>query len=266
MVERLFKFWHHWGRSWQVIRRRMLPVWLHFDLRRNNQRSRASTQTTADTYSAIFYTRELSLSWFGFSECLNQRKSFFLPVPHPHYFSVCLLKLAQSAQPASANAVLIFFSFNGPCKSLFLKLPCAKNGKVEAWNRRAVVRCVGEGTAGLKVSIQAVTRTSEQTLRLLFFLLQMWIVWMRANVFTTSSFPVSVREAFPIHRLPVTQQAFNVWLVRLIEVWDPPSCVPVCTAIEKQCFALNQRLSRSANPSLHRWVTARWSSLSLCCI
>lgn len=168
MVERLLKFWHHWGRSWQVMWLRMLPVWLLFNLIQNNQRSRASTQAPADTYSAIFYARELSLSRFGFSECLNQRKSFFLPVPHALYFSVCLLKWAQSAQPASANAVLIFISCNGPCKSCFLKLPCAENGKVEAWNRWAVVRCAGEGSAGLKVSIQALTRASEQTLRLLF--------------------------------------------------------------------------------------------------
>lgn len=45
---------------------------------------------------------------------------------------------------------------------------------------------------------------------------------MQANVFATSSFPVWVREAFPFRRLPITQQAFNAWLVRLIEVRDPP--------------------------------------------
>lgn len=127
------KFWHHWGRSWQVIRRRMLPVWLPFNLRRNNQRSCASTQTLIQPHS----THESSL----FPGLVSQGawttgKVFPLPSPAPFYFSVCLLKWAQSAQPASANAVLIFISFNGPCKSYFLKLPYTETGGVKQMGGR----------------------------------------------------------------------------------------------------------------------------------
>lgn len=73
-------------------------------------------------------------------------------------------------------------------------------------------------------------RTDPQATYLGFLSLLFKVLELRVNI---SSFPVPEHDACLFHRLAVAQTALNAWLLRLIEVRDLSSFVPVCPAIEK---------------------------------
>lgn len=81
--------------------------------------------------------------------------------------------------------------------------------------------------SGSKRSIQ----TDPQATYLAFLSPLFDVLELRVNISSVSSFPE--HDAYLFHRLAVAQTALNAWLLRLIEVRDLSSFVPVCPAVEK---------------------------------
>lgn len=124
--------------------------------------------------------------------------------------------------------------------------------------------------AGWKVLIQAAREASEQTLRLLI-----WLFFRRFSMFCNCERTFPPCLLFQSRNTTRIYSTGSLSLKRLLMrgCWGWLKCetsLRLCLFVppseKKWRLALKRRLSRSANPSLHGWMTARWSFLSPRCI